>query len=419
MPGERTGTIGEHDIMNVRQRTALAAGAVVVLAVAVPLASHETRAHRSASAAVTPTASPSASATVAGPKARLFIEDFAGTGATFYLTGVRIETADGTPLGSYPLTAHPPAGAFTVSADGTHIAYLAADGVHVANAIDGTQDHIVHALPLDRSRPDPANEATQLPFSNWASGSVLSWSASGSSFAIAWQGCLWTVASDGSALTELARNTTSTPIEGAGGVVGATWSPSSGQLLVSVYGSAKVLNDATQQTFASDSSTGSGIATAIVAADGTSYRPLAGQVGAWRWSADGGRVVGWNAAGTSLVTIAATGGDPHTVATFSAGGTVSVAPDGMQVAGAGPDGVVNVWPIDGGPPTTVHTPIVKDAVQRQLDWLDAKQLISSTTGPDSTTHLTLVDLAGDTHPLPDLHPSTADGYLVIDARIVG
>jgi hypothetical protein len=403
------------------------AAAVVVLAAAVPLASHEVRAHRRPGAnpittpgvATTPTVSPSPAATVPGPKAHLFIEDFAGTGATFYVTGVRIETADGTPLGGYPLPAHPPAGAFAVSADGTRIAYLAADGIHVANAIDGTQDRIVHALPLDPSRPDPASQAAQLPFANWARGSVISWSANGSDLAVAWQGCLWTVAGDGSALTELARNTTSTPVEGAGGVVAATWSPSSGQLLVSVYGSAKLLNDATQQTFASDSSTGSGIATAIVAANGTSYRPLAGQAGTWYWSADGGSVFGWNTAGTSLVTIAAAGGDPHTVAALSAGSAVSVAPDGLRVAGIAPDGTVNVWPIDGGPATTVRPVVVKDSIHQQIDWLDTQQLILSTSEPDGTTQPVILDLTGDTHLLPNLHPSTASGYLVIEVRPAG
>jgi hypothetical protein len=409
LAGERTRSI-------VRPNGAVlaTAAAVVLLAVAVPLAVHEGRAHRGPDATV----APSSAATVPGPKARLFIEDLAGTGATFYLTRVRIEAADGTPLGGYPLPTHPPAGAFSVSADGTRIAYLAADGLHVANAIDGTQDHVVHALPLDPSRPNPATEAAQLPFANWARGSTINWSANGNSFAVAWQGCLWTLASDGSALPELARNATSTPVEGAGGVVGATWAPSSNQLLVSVYGSATLLNDATQQPFASDASTGSGIATAIVAANGTSYLPLAGQVCAWYWSA-GGRVVGWNPAGTALVTIAAAGGNSHTVAAFPADGTVSVAPDGMHVAGIGPDGIVNVWPIDGGPGTTVRTAVVQDSVQQQLEWLDTQQLILSTTGPDGTTHLTIIDGTGDTHVLPDLHPSAAGGYLVIDARPVG
>jgi len=388
------------------------AAAVVVLAVAVPLAVHEARADRGPGATV----APSAAATVAGPKARLFIEDFAGTGATFYLTGVRIEAADGTVLGGYSLPTHPPAGAFSVSADGTRIAYLGADGMHVASAIDDTQDHVVHALPLDPSRPDPASEAAQMPFANWARGSTISWSANGSSLAVAWQGCLWTVTNDGSALTELARNTTSTPVEGAGGVVDATWSPSSDHLLVSVYGSAKLLNDATQQPFASDSSTGSGIATAIVAANGTTYRPLPGQVGAWYWSAGGDRVVGWDPAGTSLVTIAAADGATHTVAAFPADGITSVSRDGMRVAGIGPDGVVDVWPIDGGAATTVRTAVIHDSVQQQLDWLDPQRLLASTTGPDRTTHLTILDLTGNTHLLPDLHPSTAGGYLGIDIR---
>ena len=409
LAGERT-----RSIVRPSWAVVATAAAVVVLAVAVPLAVHEGRAHRGPGATV----SPSAAATVAGPKARLFIEDLAGTGATFYLTGVRIETADGTPLGSYPLPTHPPGGAFSVSADGTRIAYLSADGVHVANAIDDTRDHIVHALPLDPSRPNPATEAAQMPFANWARGSTISWSPNGSSFAVAWQGCLWTLANDGSALTELARNTTSTPVEGAGGVVDATWAPSSDQLLVSVYGSAKLPNDATQQPFASDASTGSGIATAIVGANGASYLPLAGQVGAWYWSA-GGRVVGWNPAGTSLVTIAAAGGAAHTVAAFPADGTVSVAPDGLRLAGIGPDGVVNLWPIDGGPATAVRTAVIQDSVRQQLEWLDTQQLISSTTGPDGTTHLTIIDGTGDTHLLPDLHPSTAGGYLLIDARPVG
>ncbi len=416
--------------MNFQQRAALAAVvAVVVLAVAVPLASHQARAHRSAgtdpiaspTASSSPTASPSATATatVAGPKARLFIEDFAGTGATFYLTGIRIQDADGATLGGYPLPAHPPAGAFAVSADGTRIAYLATDGIHVANAIDDAQDHVVHALPLDPSRPDPTTGEAQQPFANWARGSTISWSANGSNFAVAWQGCLWVVASDGSGLNELARNTTSTPVEGIGGVVGTTWSPSSSQLLVSVYGSATLLKGTTPQTFGSDPSTGSGIATAIVAANGTSYRPLPGQVGAWYWLADDDQVVGWNPAGTSLVTIAAAGGASHTVAAFSAGGTVSVAPDGMRVAGIGPDGVVNVWSLDDGAATTVRTSVVEDSVQQQLDWLDTHRLILATTGPDRTTHVTILNVTGSTRSLPDLHPSTASGYLVIDARAAG
>jgi hypothetical protein len=412
--------------------------AVVVLAAAIPLVAHAVRTHRKPGAepitmptgqaaasptprasapgvAKTPIGTPSAAVTVAGPKARLFIEDFAGTGATFYLTGVRVETADGAPLAGYQLPAHPPAGAFTVSTDGTRIAYLAADGIHVANAIDGTQDRIVHALPFDRSRPDPASEAAQLPFANWARGSVISWSGDGS-FAVAWQGCLWTLAADGSSLTEIARNTTSTPVEGAGGVVDATWSSSSDQLLVSVDGSAKLLNDATQQTLAAESSTGSGIATAIVAANGTAYRLLAGQEGPWYWSPDGTRVVGWNAAGTSLVTVAVSGGAPHTVATLAAGVTLAVSPDGTRVAALGPNNAVDVWPIDGGPATTVRAVSVMDAGQQQLAWLDPQQLILSTAGPDGTTRLTIVHVTGATHALPDLHPSTASGYLVIDVH---
>jgi hypothetical protein len=91
----------------------------------------------------------------------------------------------------------------------------------------------------------------------------------------------------------------------------------------------------------------------------------------------------------------------------------------MHVAGIGPDGIVNVWPIDGGPGTTVRTAVVQDSVQQQLEWLDTQQLILSTTGPDGTTHLTIIDGTGDTHVLPDLHPSAAGGYLVIDARPVG
>jgi hypothetical protein len=421
-----------------------AAAGVIVLAVSIPLAAHAMRTHHGpgpvpltvpsgqalpshARSSTTPSiaaptttalASASASATIAAPGARLFIEDFAGTGATFFLTGVQIQTADGASLASYQLPAHPPVGAFTVSADGTQIAYLAADGVHVANAIDGTQDHVVHALPLDRSRPDPASNSAQLPFANWGRGSVIRWSAK-DSFAIAWQGCLWTMASDGSALAEIARNTTSSPVEGAGGVVDATWSPSSDQLLVSVYGSTNLLKSASEQTFASDPSTGSGIATAIVAANGTNDKPLAGQTGAWYWSPDGSRVVGWNAAGTSLITVAANGGAPHTIAALPDTSAVAVSPDGARVAAVLPDGTVNVWPINGGPVTTVHTAVANDSNLQQLAWLDTQQLMLSVAVPDGTTHRTIVQLTGDTRVLPDLHASTPTGYLIVDVRPAG
>ena len=224
------------------------------------------------------------------------------------------------------------------------------------------------------------------------------------------------MASDGSALTEIARNTTSSPVEGAGGVVDAKWSPSSDQLLVSVYGSAKLLKNASQQTFASASSTGSGIATAIVAPNGTNYRPLAGQVGPWYWSPDGSRVVGWNPAGTSLVTVAASGGAPHTIAALSANSALAVSPDSTRVAAVLPDGTVNVWPINGGPATTLPTAVAKDSNLQQLGWLDTQQLMLSAASPDGTTHRTIVQLTGDTRVLPDLHASTPTGYVIVDAR---
>jgi hypothetical protein len=418
------------------------AAAVVVVAAAIPVGLYELRArhgHGSAPVSVptvaslpsttpsvinTPSASPtptpsgtvSASATIAGSTGRLFIQDLEGTGATFYLQQMRVETADGTPVGAYSVAAKPPAGAFDVSVDGSRLAYLAPDGVHVANANNGTADHVVHALPHDASRPDPAINASGVPFANWARGGQITWSADGSSLAVVWQGCLWTMASDGSALTEIARNSTSTPVEGVGGVVSATWSPSSNELLVSVYGSAKFLKDATQQAFSSNTGTASGEASAVVAADRRSYRPLAGQAGAWSWSPDGSRVIGWNAAGTALVTLGPDGAE-HTMTQLSAPSAYAASPDGTRVADIRSDGAIDIWPIAGGPATTVPGFSAADPATAQLQWLDAQRLIVSTTAADHTTRLTALDVTGGSNVLNDLRTSTSSGYLVVDVRV--
>jgi hypothetical protein len=418
------------------------AAAVVVVAAAIPVGLHVLRARHghgsapvsvptaaglpsttpsviktpSASSTPTPSASTSATAAGAGAAGRLFIQDLEGTGATFYLDHMRVETVNGTPIGTYSVAAKPPAGAFDVSTDGLRLAYLAPDGVHIANASDGTADHVVHALPHDASRPDPAINATGAPFANWARGGQISWSTDGSSLAVVWQGCLWTMASDGSSLTEVARNSTSTPVEGAGGVVSVTWSPSSNELLVSVYGSATILATATRPPFSSDPSTGSGEAAAVVAADRQSYRPLAGQAGAWSWAPDGSRVIGWNVAGTALVTVAPDGAE-HTIAQLPAPTAYAVSPDGSRLAGIRSDGAIGIWPITGGSATAVPGFSAADPATAQLHWLDAQRLIVSTTSADHTTRLTAIDLTGSTQVLQELRTSTSSGYLVVDVRL--
>jgi hypothetical protein len=288
--------------------------------------------------------------------------------------------------------------------------------VHVANANNGTADHVVHALPHDASRPDPAINASGVPFANWARGGQITWSADGSSLAVVWQGCLWTMASDGSALTEIARNSTSTPVEGVGGVVSATWSPSSNELLVSVYGSAKFLKDATQQAFSSNTGTASGQGSVVVAADRRSYRPLAGQAGAWSWSPDGSRVIGWNAAGTALVTLGPDGAE-HTIAQLSVPSAYAASPDGTRVADIRSDGAIEIWRITDGSATAVPGFSASDPATAQLQWLDAQRLIVSTTAADHTVRLTALDVTGGSNVLNDLRTSTSSGYLVVDVRV--
>jgi hypothetical protein len=176
------------------------------------------------------------------------------------------------------------------------------------------------------------------------------------------------------------------------------------------------LKDATQQAFSSDPGTASGQASAVVAADRRSYRTLAGQAGAWSWAPDGSRVIGWNAAGTALVTVGPNG-DRHTVAQLSAPSPYAASPDGSHVAGIRSDGAIDIWPITGGSATAVPGISAADPATTQLQWLDAQHLIVSTTSADHTTRLTAVDVTGGTKVLNDLRTSTSNGYLVVDVRV--
>ena len=403
-----------------------------------PTSSPSPSASTSPSASALKTASPSPSASTSPPlngvgatpaapavASTIFVEHEVAYGIanSTKLESIERRSLSGALLGSYAIAGEPHE--FDLSPDGKFLAYMRSDGVHVANARDGSNDHIVHAVP---------SAASQDCIGGCADGytSFIRWSYDDAELAIVAAGSLWIMSADGSSIREIVQDKTSSQQradlsqfsdKGGIGVLDVRWSPTSQALVVTFVGDETVLPAGKTVSLPIPQ-----YGQFVVSVDGLQDQVLPREPTDLVWTPDGSALALVDSSGVAhrVAVSAEMASGRAVVLPFSRG---EWAPDGLaNTTGQwSPDGARYVWVETNGSGsggTAVVYPATGGAGYQLpghfVGWVDSRRVLVETEPSDAIARLAVVDVVARTkQSIGDVPITTSAGLGNTDQFAIG